>query len=84
MKPIGKRVLVELTPKETVLSSGIILPDMTQERSDQGIVVAVGNITQDIKEGDKVQFHKKVGVEIKNKEGKDCLILTEDDVYLKL
>lgn len=69
IKPLGDRVVIRpLTDEEagTTSPSGIIIPDSaTKERSDQGIVVAVGagarnddgeRIPMDVSVGDRVVF----------------------------
>lgn len=71
LKPLGDRVVVRpLTDEEagTISASGIIIPDTVgdKEKSDQGIVVAVGSgkwnedgdkrLPLEVKEGDKVLF----------------------------
>ena len=72
-KPIFDRVIIKPEEKQTMSSSGIILPQTSQERPQIGVVVAVGDgenvdgvkTEMKIKEGDKVLFSKYAGVEIK-------------------
>lgn len=81
-KPIGSRIVVRVENveerKET--ASGLILPDaVSKEKPQEGEVVAIGSIKQDIKVGDKVLYGKFSGTEVKL-DGLPFLILMEDDV----
>lgn len=40
--PAGDRVLVRRTPPEQTTSFGIIIPDTNKEKTEEGIIVAVG------------------------------------------
>ncbi len=64
-------------------ASGIIIPDTAKEKPQKGTVVAVGNGKKDqpmtVKEGDVVLYGKYAGTELKF-EGKDYLIMREDDI----
>ena len=72
-KPIFDRVLIKPEENQTMSSSGIILPQTSQERPQIGVVVAVGDgenvdavkTEMKIQVGDKVLFSKYAGVEIK-------------------
>lgn len=83
IKPLSDRVLVEPAPAETTTASGIIIPDTAKEKPQRGIVVAVGNGKKDhvmtVKVGDTVLYGKYAGTELKF-EGKDYLIMREDDI----
>jgi chaperonin GroES len=43
VRPYGKRVLVKLVDAETVTASGLIIPEMAQERETRGLVLAAGD-----------------------------------------
>jgi chaperonin GroES len=83
IKPLSDRVLVEPAAAETTTASGIIIPDTAKEKPQRGTVVAVGNgkkdYTMTVKIGDTVLYGKYVGTELKL-EGKDYLIMREDDI----
>ncbi|GEM05442.1 10 kDa chaperonin [Halolactibacillus miurensis] len=88
LKPLGDRVIIERVEEEEKTASGIIVPESAKEKPQQGRVVAVGKgrvadngsvIVLDVKENDKVVFQKYAGTELKH-EGKDYLILREDDI----
>ena len=40
--PAGDRVLVRRTPPEETTSFGIIIPDTNKEKTEEGVIVAVG------------------------------------------
>lgn len=83
IKPLADRVLVEPMAAETQTASGIFIPDTAKEKPQKGTVVAVGSGKKDhsmtVKEGDVVLYGKYAGTELKF-EGKDYLIMREDDI----
>ena len=83
IKPLAARVLVEPAAAETKTSSGIIIPDTAKEKPQKGKIVAVGPGTKDnpvtVKVGDVVLYGKYSGTEL-NHEGKDYLIMKENDI----
>jgi len=87
MKPINDRVVVEPAKADTKTSGGIIIPDTAKEKPQKGKIIAVGpgkdGIAMSVKKGDKVLYGKYSGQEI-NFEGKDYLIMREDDILVIL
>ncbi|POS01522.1 co-chaperone GroES [Flavobacterium croceum] len=83
IKPLSDRVIVEPAQAETTTASGIIIPDTAKEKPQRGTIVAVGNGKKDqpltVKVGDSVLYGKYAGTELKF-EGKDYLIMREDDI----
>ncbi len=83
IKPLSDRVLIEPVAAETKTASGIFIPDTAKEKPQKGSVVAVGTGTKDhamtVKIGDTVLYGKYAGTELKL-EGKDYLIMREDDI----
>ena len=81
-KPIFDRVLIKPQENQTMSSSGIILPQTSQERPQIGLVVAVGDgenldavkTEMRVREGERVLFSKYAGVEIK----------LDDELYIVL
>lgn len=69
IKPLGARVVIQPVEEENRTDSGLYIPDTAKEKPQTGIVVAVGESTEDIKitvkVGDKVLFPKYTGTEIK-------------------
>jgi chaperonin GroES len=82
-KPNEDRVLVEPAPVEEKTASGLYIPDTAKEKPQKGKVVAVGKGTKKhdmtVKVGDEVLYGKYTGTELKL-EGKDYLIMREDDI----
>ena len=82
VKPLDDRVLVKPVDPVEKTQSGIFLPDTAKEKSQEGIVVAVGtdeDLQTKIKTGDKVLFAKYGGTEIKI-ENVDHIILSRGDI----
>lgn len=80
---LSDRVLVEPQPAETKTASGLYVPDSAKEKPQQGKVASVGAGKKDhkmtVKVGDTVLYGKYSGSELKY-EGKDYLIMREDDI----
>ena len=87
MKPINDRVVVEPASAEETTKGGIIIPDTAKEKPQRGTIIAVGpgkdgnKLT--VKKGDAVLYGKYAGQEL-NYEGKDYLIMREDDILVVL
>ena len=84
-RPLKDRVLVEPHKAEEKTASGIIIPDSAQEKPQRGTIIAVGEGKKDepmsLKIGDVVIYAKYGGTEI-NVDGKDYIIMREDDILL--
>ncbi len=74
-KPINDNILVELEPKETKTSGGIIVPTEAQEKTTKAIVIHAGK-SQQLIIGDKISFKKFMGTALDDK----YLVLREEDV----
>ncbi len=87
MKPINDRVVVQPAAAEEKTKGGIIIPDTAKEKPQRGKVIAVGpgkdGNAMTVKKGDKVLYGKYSGQEL-NYEGKDYLIMREDDILVIL
>jgi chaperonin GroES len=92
IEPLGDRILLEPVEQEEEKVGGIIIPDTAKEKPQEGKVIAVGpgkllesgeRQALSIAAGDKVLYGKYSGTEIKY-EGKDYLIVREDDILAKL
>ena len=81
VKPLTDRVLVKLEKSETKSAGGIIIPDTAQEKTQIGVVVAVGDDKEviKVKAGDKVMYDKYAGTQVKIG-GEDHLILKMPDI----
>jgi len=67
VKPLADRVMVKLEKNEAKTAGGIIIPDTAQEKTQQGVVVAIGDDTDviKVKTGQKVMYDKYAGTQIK-------------------
>ncbi len=88
LQPLGDRLVVKATERETATKSGIVLPDTAKEKPQEGEVLAVGpgkvldngkRSTLEVQAGQRVLFAKYAGTEVKI-DGEDYLILRESDV----
>jgi chaperonin GroES len=81
VKPLGERVLVKIQESETKTAGGIIIPQTAQEKTQTGLVVAVGTDKDviKVKEGDKVMYDKYAGTQIKI-DGVEHLIVKMADI----
>lgn len=84
IKPIADRVVIQLKAVEEKTAGGIIIPDTTKEKPLEGIVMAVGGGTAEIKmevaKGDKVLFGKYSGTEV-TVDGETYLIMRQSDIF---
>ena len=83
IKPLADRVLVKNDKAETKTSSGIIIPEAAQEKTQTATVVATGPGTADekitVKVGDRIMYDKYAGTQVKI-DGEDHLILKMSDI----
>ncbi|HGZ7671151.1 TPA: co-chaperone GroES [Staphylococcus aureus] len=88
LKPIGNRVIIEKKEQEQTTKSGIVLTDSAKEKSNEGVIVAVGTgrllndgtrVTPEVKEGDRVVFQQYPGTEVK-RDNETYLVLNEEDI----
>jgi chaperonin GroES len=88
LRPLSDRVVVKPLARESVTRSGIVLPDSTKEKPQEGEILAVGpgkvldngkRVTLDFQIGQRILFAKYAGTEVKfNNE--EYLILRESDI----
>ncbi len=87
MKPINDRVVVKPAPADEKTKGGIIIPDTAKEKPQRGEIVAVGpgkeGNDMTVKVGDTVLYGKYAGTEL-HYDGKDLLIMREDDILVIL
>ncbi len=94
VQPLGSRVLIRPFTKEELMkknSFGIILPDSGKEKSEQGIVLAVGVgdyqdgklVAPRVKVGAKVVF-SKYGYEDVNVGGEELYLIKEENILAVL
>jgi len=80
VKPLADRVIVKLEKTEAKTAGGIIIPDTAQEKTQQGVVVEIGDDEAiKVKAGQKVMYDKYAGTQVKIN-GEEHLILKMADV----
>ena len=86
--PLGDKIVVSRLNAEDKTKGGIYLPEAAKEKPKQGKVLAVGpgkildsgeRSKMTVKKGSVVLFTSYAGTEIKV-DGKDVLVMSEDDV----
>lgn len=92
VRPLFDHILVQRLVEADKTSGGLFIPDNAKEKPMEALVIAVGTgkrlengSTQapSVKAGDKILLAKYSGSEVKL-DGKDHLILREDDVLAVL
>ena len=86
IEPMGARLLIKPVEKETMTPSGIVLPETTKEKPQEGIIEAVGDeeeMLTDLAVGDRVIFAKYTGTEIKVGDDK-LLLINEEDILARI
>ena len=82
VKPLGDRVLVKIEQMEEKTAGGLYIPQTAnQEKTQEGVVAAIGDDTDviKVKEGDKVMYEKYAGTSVKV-EGDEFLIVRYSDI----
>lgn len=81
VKPLDDRVMVKLEKTESKTAGGIIIPDTAQEKTQTGVVTAIGDNKDVIKVavGQKVMYDKYAGTQIKVG-NEEYLILKMSDI----
>ena len=81
VKPLADRVMVKLEKNEAKTAGGIIIPDTAQEKTQQGVIVEIGDDKDviKVKPGQKVMYDKYAGTQIKIN-GEEHLILKMSDI----
>lgn len=79
--PLGDRVLVKITESEEKTKGGLFIPQTAQEKTQTGVVSAVGDDKDAIKVkvGQKIMYDKYAGTSIKI-ESVDYLIVKAGDI----
>jgi chaperonin GroES len=81
VKPLADRVMVKLEKNEAKTAGGLLIPDTAQEKTQQGVVVEIGDDNEviKVKPGQKVMYDKYAGTQIKI-DGEDHLVLKMADI----
>lgn len=79
IEPLGEYVLVEPAKSDTKTASGIVIPDTSEEKPQEGLVVAIGSDKKiKVKPGQKVIYSKYSGNEVKIEDKEYLLVKSED------
>ena len=83
LKPLADRILVKAAQAASVSAGGIIIPENSREKTQQGEVIEVGAGTEKnpitVTIGQKIMYDKYAGISVKI-ENEDYLILKISDV----
>lgn len=81
LKPLADRVMVKPEEGETKSPGGIIIPDAAREKTQQGVIIEIGDpdLVTKVAKGQKVMYDKYGGTPVKV-DGEDYLILKMDDL----
>ena len=88
LKPLGDKVIAQRLGSVEKTKTGLYVPDMAQEKPQEGKVIAVGSgkvlkngkvIPLSVKPGDRIIFGKYSGSEIKV-DDKEYVFLSEDEI----
>jgi chaperonin GroES len=81
VNPLGDRVLIKVQESDSKTAGGIIIPQTAQEKTQTGLVVAIGTDTDviKVKKNDKVMYDKYAGTQIKI-DGNEHLIVKFSDI----
>jgi len=84
IKPLGDRIVVKMVEMETKTAGGILIPQTAQEKTQEGVVLAIGDDEAiKVKVNDKVIYDKYAGTTIKVG-GEEQLVLKFSDVLAKV
>ena len=80
VRPLGERVLVKMLEGESKTAGGIYIPQTAQEKTQEGVVIAIGDDEEiKVKVNDKIIYDKYAGTTIKI-DGVDHLVLKASDI----
>jgi len=79
IQPLGENVLIEPAKTDAKTASGIVLPDTSGEKPQEGTIVAIGDDKKiKVKKGQKVIYSKYSGNDIKVDDKEYLLVKNED------
>jgi len=82
IRPVGDRLLIKQhKAKETYGSTGIYIPESSQEKDDRGTVVSVGEDVVGIFEGEIVLFNQFIQPVKVNHMDEDHILLRQQDIW---
>lgn len=83
IRPIGKKILIQLKDAKTVSEGGILLPTEEGKKLDEGLVVEIGEEVAQVDKGDFVVVPKFLGdkVFLNNIE---YVVMLEEQILLRM
>ena len=84
IKPLGSRVLIKMKELEEITKSGILLHNSSQEKSQIGVIIEIGESDKNIlngklKKDDNVIINKYAGIDVKF-DGIEYIIIKQEDI----
>jgi len=79
--PVGHRVLIkQVKAAETYGDSGIYIPDSQKIQENKAYVISVGDVVQNIQEGDCIQYSEHANAVPMKHDGEDHLLIDQHDI----
>ena len=79
IKPLGDRVLVKVEEADQKTAGGIYIPDTAQEKTQNGVVLAVGDDEEiTVKVHDKIIYDKYAGTSVKVNDEEQLILKAAD------
>lgn len=79
IKPLGDRVLVKVEEADQKTAGGIYIPDTAQEKTQNGVVLAVGDDEEiKVKVDDKIIYDKYAGTTVKVNDDEQLILKAAD------
>ena len=79
IKPLGDRVLVKVEEADQKTAGGIYIPDTAQEKTQNGVVLAVGDDEEiKVKVDDKISYDKYAGTSVKVNDEEQLILKAAD------
>ena len=79
IKPLGDRVLVKVEEADQKTAGGIYIPDTAQEKTQNGVVLAVGDDDEiKVKVDDKIIYDKYAGTTVKVNDEEQLILKAAD------
>ena len=79
IKPLGDRVLVKVEEADQKTAGGIYIPDTAQEKTQNGVVLAIGDDEEiAVKVDDKIIYDKYAGTSVKVNDEEQLILKAAD------
>lgn len=83
IKPLGKRVLIEVKIVENKTKSGLILQEEKEDFENFGKIIEISDEIKELSIGDFVIFNKEKSVEVRNSKEKKYIVEI-NEIYAKV